>query len=220
MLSLTPDISLQKKLMRIANIMLLVILVIVLLALAGWKFSIDWLKYLIAGSVAMNPLTAVFFMILIAAATSKLKFSGNKAVMLPVNSFLLGILLVSCWKLAAVIYEMPFTLDLMLFQKKVLSERAGGFVNNMAPNTAFCFIISSLAVLLINSRSRILIIVTQTAVLLSLMLAVFCMLGYLFGAEEFYEVQTFIPMAPGTAICFLLFSLALLFANPSVGIMQ
>jgi|GEM_PF-1058576 len=220
MLLLSPDIPLQKKLMKIANTLLLVILVIVLLALTGWKFSIDWLKYLIAGSVAMNPLTAVFFILLITATSLKLKFSGRKTIMLAANGTLLGILLVSCWKLLAVIYEMPFTLDLFLFQKSVLNESAGGFVNNMAPNTAFCFIISSLAALFINYRSRSLIIVTQAAVLISLMLAVFCILGYLFGAVEFYEVQSFIPMAPGTAICFFLFSLAVLFATPSVGIMQ
>lgn len=220
MLLSSPDIPLQNKLRKIANILLLVVLVIVLLALTGWKFSIDWLKYLVAGTVAMNPLTAVFFIVLVAATGIKLKFNTQKAALLLADGMLLVIFLVTFWKVLAVVYELPFSLDLLLFQKSVLSESTGGFANNMAPNTAFCFIISSLAVLLINKRSRSLIIVTQTAVLLSLMLAVFCLLGYLFGAVEFYEVQSYIPMAPGTAICFFLFSLSVLFATPSVGIMQ
>lgn len=217
---LSPDIPLQKKLIQAANTLLAVVFLIALFALAGWAFSVNWLKYLIAGSVAMNPLTAVFLVCLVVTILAKRKFNESKAVHLVCNSIQLVVFFATTWKVISVIYEVPFTLDLMLFQKSVLNDTAGGFVNNMAPNTAFCFMMSSISVILINNRKKSLSVIGQTATILSLMLGFFCILGYLFGAVEFYEVQSYIPMAPGTAICFFLFSLAVLFATPSVGIMQ
>lgn len=217
---LIPDISLQHKLIRTADWLLLIILSIVLLALVGWQFSINELKYLITGSVAMNPLTAVSFIVMVTATGIKLKLKNRKYFLLLADLLLATVLLITSWKVLSVIYHLPFTLDLLLFRSSVMRETAGGFINNMAPNTAFCFLISSLALMFLHKRGAGLTIVTQTAILLSFMVSVFCILGYLFGAVEFYEVKSFKPMALGTAICFFLFSLAVLFATPGIGIMQ
>lgn len=220
MILLKPDIPLQKKLRKISLIFFVFIFIVGFLGLTGWKFSVNWLKYLLPGTVAMNPLTSVFFLFLVIASLLKLELKQGKFRSLLANIFAGIIFLLACWKLMSVIYDWPFTLDLLLFQKSILSERVGGFVNNMAPNTAMCFVLSAIAVIFINAAGRTLSVLAQTAILISFMVAFFCILGYMFGAVEFYEIQSYIPMAPGTAFCFFLFSLAVLFATPSVGIMQ
>lgn len=220
MLLLTPDIPLQKKLRKISFTLFAVIFIVALLGLAGWKFSVNWLKHLSQGTVAMNPLTSVFFLVLVTVSWIKLELKQRKVLSLLANISAVIIFLLAFWKLMSVIYDWPFTLDLLLFQKSILSDRVGGFVNNMAPNTAMCFMLSAIAVIFINAAGRTLIVTVQTAILISFMLAFFCILGYVFGAVEFYEIQSYIPMAPATALCFFLFSLAVLFATPSVGIMQ
>ncbi|TWI81115.1 PAS domain S-box-containing protein [Lacibacter cauensis] len=217
---LLPDIPLQTKLLKTADTLLAVIVGISLLMFAGWAFSIDWLKHLVPGSVAMNPLTAIFFFLLVISFQLKQKYSYNKIAVLLANIVSVVIFLLAVWKVLSVIYEVPFSLDLLLFQRDVANETVGGFANNMAPNTAFCFMLSAAAVLFSNETSRKRVIVVQTAIILSLMLAVFCLLGYVFGAVEFYEVQNYIPMSAMSAVCFFLFSVAFLFATATVGIMR
>ncbi|RXK57536.1 PAS domain S-box protein [Lacibacter luteus] len=217
---LLPDIQLQKKLTKVADVLLLIILITVLLTLTGWALSVNWLKYLVPGSVAMNPLTAIFFLVLITMIFAKQKYKEKRVVNIVANFIVTAILLITTWKLSSFIYEIPFTLDLLLFNKKVVNENFGGFVNNMAPNTALSFMLSSVALLLITLNNRTAEVGAQIAIFLCMLIAVFCLLGYVFGAVEFYEVQNYIPMSAVSAVCFFLFSLSFLFKTSAVGIMR
>jgi hypothetical protein len=108
----------------------------------------------------------------------------------------------------------------LIFVNEVNSDTVSGFTNSMAPNTALCFGLLAVAILFVHKLQRFFLIAAQTATVLVLMVALFSILGYIFGAKEFYEVQNYIPMAFNSGICFFLFSLALLFASPETGIMQ
>lgn len=220
MYHLLPDIPLQKKLLQVANILLLIIIAIALLTLTGWAFNVKWLIHLVPGSVAMNPLTAAFFLLLIVSVKVKLYYKDTKVIATLTNAVLAGIFILAAWKLLSVVSAIPFTIDLALFQQSVLSDNFGGFTNNMAPNTAFCFMLSAAAVAMGYAVNRSLVIAAHTLSIVCLLLAVFCLLGYVFGAVEFYEVQNYIPMSAATGICFFLFSLSLLFVTSSAGIMR
>jgi PAS domain S-box-containing protein len=86
----------------------------------------------------------------------------------------------------------------------------------MAPNTAFNFALSGLALLILNvnprknKQAQILAIVVVLISLISLY-------GYIYGVKELYGIMRYIPMAQHTAFCFLIISMGILFARPQEG---
>ena len=51
---------LQARLSRWSRYLQVFLLLILLLVLVGWQFDIEWLKHPLPGTVAMNPVTAMF----------------------------------------------------------------------------------------------------------------------------------------------------------------
>jgi PAS domain S-box-containing protein len=217
---LAPDLGLQQRLAKRSIIMLMVILFISLLSFAGWMFSVEWLKHPISGLVAMNPLTSLCFVILIIALRFKLKYKGKRSREALADSIAVIVLVITLSKLLALAAGWDYSLDQFFFVKEVKSDTVSGFTNSMAPNTALCFGLLAVGILFFHKLQRFFLIAAQTATVLVLMVAVFSILGYIFGAKEFYEVQDYIPMALNSGICFFLFALAILFASPGTGIMQ
>lgn len=220
MIRFTPDIPLQQKLVQQSQLLLLAIIGIATLVLTGWTFSIEILQHPSKGFVAMNPLTATCFLLLGFAFISKQRYRSNQTVLRISILVCITVMFIAAWKMIALIMQSDYVLDKLLFTQKVNADTTGGFSNNMAPNTAFCFFVSAGAVLLTGSHSRWSILSSQFANVVLLLIGVFSILGYLFGAEEFYEVQNYIPMAIHTAVCFLMLSLALFFSEPEKGIMH
>jgi PAS domain S-box-containing protein len=217
---LAPDLGLQQRLAKRSIIMLMVILFISLLSFAGWMFSVEWLKHPISGLVAMNPLTSLCFVTLIIALRFKLKYKGKRSREALADSIAVIVLVITLSKLLALAAGWDYSLDQFFFVKEVKSDTVSGFTNSMAPNTALCFGLLAVGILFFHKLQRFFLIAAQTATVLVLMVAVFSILGYIFGAKEFYEVQDYIPMALNSGICFFLFALAILFASPGTGIMQ
>jgi serine phosphatase RsbU (regulator of sigma subunit) len=89
----------------------------------------------------------------------------------------------------------------------------------MAPNTAFCFAVTGLAIALLDAHwkrfwpSQFLALIGAAASLLAL-------IGYAYGTKSFYGVGSFIPMALHTAIAFLLLLMGVLHARPEHGVMR
>ncbi|QNA45284.1 PAS domain-containing sensor histidine kinase [Lacibacter sediminis] len=215
-----PDLDLQHRLVKRSIIMLTVVFVISLLSFAGWMFSVEWLKHPISGLVAMNPLTSLCFVGLVIALRFKLKYKGKRSHGAFADSIAVIVLVITFSKLLALAAGWDYSLDQLIFFNEVNSDTVSGFTNRMAPNTALCFGLLAVGVLFFHKLQRFFLIAAQTATVLVLMVAVFSILGYIFGAKEFYEVQNYIPMALSSGICFFLFSLAILFASPGTGIMQ
>jgi PAS domain S-box-containing protein len=215
-----PDLDLQQSLVKRSIIMLSVVLVISLLSFAGWMFSVEWLKRPISGLVAMNPLTSLCFVTLVLALRLKLKHKGKKTREVLADIIAVIVLVVTGSKLLALAAGWNFSLDQLIFENELNTDVVSGFANRMAPNTAFCFSLLATVILFIRKKGLFFLLTAQSANVTALMVAIFSILGYIFGAKEFYEVQNYIPMAINTGICFFLFSLATLFAFPETGIMQ
>ncbi|MEJ8842521.1 PAS domain S-box protein [Lacibacter sp. H375] len=215
-----PDPDLQQRLVKRSLIMLTVIFVISLLSFAGWVFSVEWLKHPISGLVAMNPLTSLCFVTLVIALRFKLKHKDNRRKLLIAHGITSIVFVITFSKILASAMGWEYPLDQLMFADKVNTDAVGGFTNRMAPNTAFCFSLLAVVALFFHKNDRFFLIITQAANVIALMVAVFSILGYIFGAQEFYEVQNYIPMALSSGICFFLLSLATLFASPGNGIMQ
>ena len=220
MIRFTPDIPFQKKLIDRSQLLLIAIIGVAVLVLIGWAFSIEFLKHPAPGFVAMNPLAAICFMLLGIALFTKLRYKTNLRIQQVSLLICIAVAAVAGWKLLAIGTQSKYILDQLLFTQKVSTDVTGGFINNMAPNTAFCFLMSALAIVFTYRDKRSGILLSQSSNILVLFVAVFSILGYVFGAKEFYEMRNFIPMAIHTAICFFMLSLAVFFAAPDQGIMQ
>lgn len=216
----TPDLSLQQRLIKRSSIQLTCILIISSLSFVGWMFSIGWLKYPVSGLMAMNPLSSICFVLLVVALRFKMKKESSRKKQVLADYISLFVLAITFSKLISIVFNIDYSLDQLLFAEQITADVVGGFTNSMAPNTAFCFGLLSVSLLFFGKLKRFFLVVSQVANVLTLMVAVFSILGYIFGAEEFYEVQDFVPMAISSGICFLLLALAMLFALPGVGFMQ
>jgi hypothetical protein len=138
-------------------------------AIAGWLFSIDALKALPPGKVAMNPLTAINFLLLSAAL---IVFDRSQVAARVCAAIAL---LVAASRLFGIVgYD--FEIDRLLFQSELGSNR-------MAPNTAFCFVAASGALLWRRAADGLSV--------LCLAISVLALTGYLYGVRAFYGVSTF-----------------------------
>src|SRR5260221_9646216 len=189
------------------------------LGLAGWWFGIEFLKHPIPGAATQNPLTAVQFIILVAAfflftprspSNNKLRF-GSLLLLLPL-SFGLYTLLDS-------FFDFPVRIDHILFREKLILHSATRIPSRMALNTAVNFILSATSLLMIGwapSRATR----HQIVILIAALIASLVLLGYLYKVPEFFGVLYYIPMSPATATCFVLFAIALLLSTSSKGLMR
>jgi PAS domain S-box-containing protein len=174
------------------------------LVLIGWTFDVDLLKRVVPGLVAMNPMSAVAFLL---AAVSLFLFSDEKSVgharphLWLARGCALLVALVGLTKLVAIVHGIDISVDQWLFSSKL---RIGFHVPNvMAPNTAFNFVVLGSGLLFLHSKSRRLSPWACICALISGFESMVAVLGYAYGIKSFYGIESFIPMALHTAVCFL-----------------
>jgi PAS domain S-box-containing protein len=214
-------------LLRWSKYFAIFILVVGILVLAGWTWNIDFFKRPIPHLTAMNPLTALNFLF---AAASFLLFSGNRPR--SGNAPLYGkgrmtgkilstfVLLIGISRMAGPIPGLHQPIDQLLFAHRLLADQPGNLPNQMTIQTALCFVLSGLALLMLNYRTKSGHIPTQFIALLVAMIGVFSLIGFLYRVQAFYGPFPYIPMSVHTSACFLLLSLAILLASPDTGLMK
>lgn len=185
--------------------------------LTGWLLELESLKRVAPGFVAMNPATAVLFILAGIALSIALCFGDSKSAR--ISRKILGAIvaiLAACELLELTgIWHSP--VDEWLFSSK-LWDRQNNLPNRMAPNTAFNFLLAGLSILTLDrsgkhSRSQGLAIVMGFGAILPLT-------GYAYGVRSFGGLAAFIPMALHTAATFLLLAAGLLFAVPHAPLIE
>jgi signal transduction histidine kinase len=197
---------------RVKIACLAITVVIVVAVLVEWAVDNKRSDVLVAGMTAMNPLTAVCFLLTATAlARSPLQATGmRRAWTLGVALFVggCGVLV-----LGAAIFGWDVRFDQLLFSTQL--DLGGAQPNRMAPNTAFNFAALGLALSsLVAGRVRW----AQGALILVMITAGVALLGYAYSTTALIRVATFIPMALHTAILFVLVCIATSCAMPEVGI--
>lgn len=170
-----------------------------LAVLAGWAFDLESVKRVFPDLVAMNPLTAVCFVLLGAASALQVLNRFPKLF----SAFAILTLALSFLTLLEYVFPAGLNLDQRLF-----ASRLDG--NVMAPNTALNFVFCSLSFLLVRTQSKTLVCIGQFLLVSVFMIALFALAGYAFGVRAFYRIAIFIPMALHVAAAFLLLSLSIL----------
>jgi len=211
---LEPDVLLQDRLKRFSRYAAICFIAIAIFVLMGWEWDIDLLKRPIPRLVSMNPVTAFSFVL--AGIAFLLIISKEKSRSKVLSGYGISVVVV----LIGVLKLVNAPVDQILFTKKIAADIVGNIPNRMAPNTAACFVLLGIALCLFNrdmSKQRI---PSQYLALAIALMGLSSLIGYIYQIHNFYAVFEFMPMAIHTAICFLLASTAILFANPDRGFMK
>jgi PAS domain S-box-containing protein len=208
--------SIMKRLLSLSRAASMLVIVTGLVVLAGWLFGIERLKRGGEDYVAMNPLTAICF--ILSGVGLWLQQNSSRTGLRFSRIISITILVVCTLKFISIFINWDFPLDRLLFSQE-LQEISHGLYNRMAPNTAFCFVLASLAILLLDveilGRHR----PAQFMSILITLVSLLSLYGYVYGVSYLIGVPAYIPMALHTALAFLILAAGLLFSRPNQGIM-
>lgn len=181
------------------------------IVLAGWCLGNEPMKRILPGFVAMNPITALGFIL---AGTSLLCFWRKGKVFGRAPAALL--MAIGLFKLCEYTLGWHSWFDQALFTNEIVHDR--GVPNQIAPNTALNFLVGGIALWLLNSpRSRFSRWAQNLSIIL-LFISLAPLVGYVYGAAYLYSVGAYIPMALHTAVLFCLLAFGTLLAQTDAGV--
>jgi PAS domain S-box-containing protein len=168
--------------------------------LVGWAFRIKALVSYTTNMTAMNPLTAVCFMLI--AIWLALNSQSRSKIMRILRYGITGFIFFSGFsKLCDYWGSIGFHVDKMLFA----SWQKQQFIHNaMAPTTALLFCITACIQLNAATKSKRGYLLHDVLLMIAFLLAYLGALGYIYSLEPFYRIGPFVPMALNTCFCFIL----------------
>ena len=185
--------------------------------LVGWLLNIQLLKSAAPHLIAMNPLTAVLFILCgvgLLHATGPNRKAPDKVVLICGAIVLLG----GAEKVAECVFGFDLNFDQLLFHKEVNSPSPFG-PSEIGMNTALAFICCGLALLLLDVEIRREFRPAQAFIVIVGLMALLVLIGYGYHVLPLSAIGSQLPMALNSAISFELFSLAALAARPRRGLM-
>jgi hypothetical protein len=187
------------------------------LVLLGWVLNVELLKRIFPHLVAMNPTTAVAFILLgtsLRLSRSENAGSGTHLIIKMCSGL---VALIGLCKLVEVIFGRVIGVDQLLFPGK-LSTDLTGQPNRMAPNTAWNFLLLGGAFLLHEIKIRHNFYLAQVCIIVSIFDSLLPVIGYAYGTKMLYGIGQFIPMAMHSALIFWALGIGLLFAHSDRGL--
>ena len=184
--------------------------------LAGWMLDMPLLRTAIPNHPEMKPVTAVSFALIsfglgIAEYKAETVWSKNLAIFIGATSVAVSVL-------TLLAFEFRFSTGIDSFLLPDLrSETSGGA--GMAPHSAICFLLLGISCLFSRSNGSL----KRTggyAALAAMGAASVVLLGHLYRADIFYGVSRFNGMAVHTGALFILISVALVWSNHELKIVQ
>jgi signal transduction histidine kinase/DNA-binding response OmpR family regulator/HPt (histidine-containing phosphotransfer) domain-containing protein len=184
------------------------------LILLGWLLDVALLKTMLPGQVAMNPTTAVAFILAAGALWLASPRTATRGPWIRRAAWAAAglVVLIGAVTLAGYAIGVNLGLDQVLFRSR-LGE------NRIAPNTGLCLVLLGTALLLLESGRRR-YRPAQALALVPTAIALISVIGYLYGVGQLYGLARHIPMALPTAVGFLALGLGILFARPDQGLMR
>jgi signal transduction histidine kinase len=208
----------QLSLLRFSRWISVIIILIGSLVLFGWLFHVQILKSAAPNLIAMNPLTAILFILCGAAlmrAGERHRKRPDKMVMICGGVILLGAFM----KVAECAFHVDMSFDQFIFRKEVISPGPFG-PNEIAMNTAICFICCGMALLLLEVETSRGFRPAQVFIIIVGLIALLALIGYAYRVLPLYTFGSRLPMALNSAIGFELFAVAALAVRPRRGLMM
>lgn len=215
-MQLPLDSVLDHKLQRWSRYLVVCLVSIAFIVLLGWQFDTVLLKTFFLPPVAMNPLTAIGFILLGFSLWLFITNASKRiAYVLAALVILTGLL-----RFGDLFLDFNLEADSFLYTDKLLKENAGIIPNRMAPVTATCFVLAGISSMMMPYERKTGYRVSHYVVLVIAVMSLLSILGYLYQVKSFYGFLIHISMAGSTALCFFLFSIIVLFSDPGKGIMK
>ncbi len=189
------------------------------LVLVGWTFDVEGLKRILPGLVAMNPVTALTFILAGASLGLLGTEGGDRRLVRLARGLALIVAIVGLLKLVEISSGVDVGVDRIVFPEK-LGAVGDQLPNRMAPNTALNFLLVGVSLLFLDVRICRDLWPAQLLVLTACLASLLALVGYLFGTKSLYGFASYIPMALHTALTFIVLSIGLLCARPERGLMR
>jgi len=200
---------------RVAYINSLLVILLSLTVLATWQFDLIGVKNIFPEQQISNPITTICFLlsgfsILLLAKEKEGQYTGRITACI--------VVLIASIVLCSDVFHYSTRIDKWLYTDKLIVYGNRGKPNYMAPNTATCFCFLGLSLVFYRYRSGIRKYFSDVLAMLCLSISFVSVVGYLYKANEFYNVKSYIPIAFPTAISFFLLSMAVLFYRSRFGL--
>jgi PAS domain S-box-containing protein len=199
----------------LARVASLAVILLSALVLVGWALDVEALKSAFPGMAAMNPVSAVCFLLAAAAlwllVDGKVNWQRRLGWALAASVVMLAIV-----RLAGYAIGWDNGPDRWLFHQK-LEQYATP--NRMSPNSAACFLLCGLALVLLDVKLRRRVRPAEWLALAAALVALLAIIGYCYSAVNLIGIRSFKPMSLSSAIAFALLSLGILCARPADGLM-
>jgi len=202
---------------RVSPVSAAVVIALGGLALLGWLLHSNVLKSVLPGHVAMNPMTAMSFILAGIALLILHTNRGGRRVSLVGNLCSAAVLLIGSMKLMEYFAGWDSGIDRILFAQS-LDTQGGPVPNRMAPNTALTFVLVGLGLGSMGIGAAFRRSLYKHLALPPLTISMLAVTGYAYGMRPFYGVASHIPMALNTSIAFLALSVGILFSYPERGL--
>ena len=192
------------------------------IVLLGWIFDVAVLKSVIPGLVTMKANTALAF-ILSGTALWLLRTDLPDQYQRSTDHHLAQacayvVAAVGLLTMSEYLFGRSLGIDQLLFKEAPGAIRTSS-PGRMAPNTAFSFVIIGFSVLLLDSKSSRLFLLSHLLALAAAFIAWAALLGYFYNIKEFYGIANYTKMALHTSVTFTILSVGILFSRPDRGFM-
>ncbi len=187
------------------------------LVLVGWWARVELLKGLVPGAAAMNPVTAVCFVMCGVSLMSQL--GKNRGAISSIGRWwALPVMMVGGLKLASHVLGWEFAVDQWLFAAR--TQEGGGRMNEMAPNTAAGLVFLAAALWFLGRERPEAVRLSEIFAMLVGLIALLAVVGYAYRVRWLYGLPAKMPMALNTALTFLVMAAGILAARPDRGLME
>ena len=207
-----------KNLLAFAKLSAWIIIIVGLIVMLGWAFNIASLKSILPSFVSMKSNTAFAF-ILSGISLLFLQKANSKTNKVVGQGISIVVVLVGALTLIEYGFHVNFGIDQFIFKEDtgaILTASPG----RMSAISAFCFFIVGLSLLFYNSRFRKTILPSQLLSLLSFIIALLGLFGYIYSQWDVLQVMGSTLMALHTAFLFLILSLGIFISQPHEGFMK
>jgi signal transduction histidine kinase len=184
--------------------------------LSGWYLNSSELKsgMLLQGSV--NPMTALNFILL---SSSFILIVNKHPVAHRWGKYIASLVIcIALIRLFEIAIGFPTNISQLLFERQIEADYAKGRPNAIAPNTAILFLLLGVATLLLSINHRFKKSLSDIFACAALLISSISVVGHLYNTPDFYFINTLVPMVMATALCFCLYSLAILFYRSDSGL--
>lgn len=208
--------AIDKNVTKYASIQAFAVVMIALVVLFGWFFSVTFFKHPLALWVSMNPATAIAFI-----------FSGTSFLLLNTRIYsktkhILASALAGCvcfigiLKILESITHIELGLDNLLYSI-IAPDSTMPVINSMSTTAAACFIMIGFSLFLLNMDVFPTPTLAHLLAFITALISLFAVLCIFFTAKG---QESIAPLSTNTSLCFLFISISILFINADIGLFK